>query len=176
MDLAAGLLGLGALGIFSGLCWLIHTADSGERRTTRFYLSITYVIALIVSYHVTVTARDYLDGFGSVPRWLDGFVRVEQWTLVALVVAVAAWRRFRRSAVGVSHRYVIGTAYGYVGCVVVAAYMAGRSSAVSESAWQHIGAGTLAWTAIVGVTLPAGAVLAQLLALPVGRPEPTPSG
>ncbi|MFD0746451.1 hypothetical protein ACFQ1L_34880 [Phytohabitans flavus] len=58
---AAGLLGLGALGIFAGICWLIDTSDTTAGRMTRFYVTTTYVIAIIVTYHVGATAVEYLD-------------------------------------------------------------------------------------------------------------------
>ena len=173
---AAGLLGLGALGIFSGLCWLIDANDSGDRRTTRFYLSITYVIALIASYHIAVTAHDYLADvapYADIPRWLIDLVRIYEWTLVGLVLLTIAInvlrRRLRRLAVGVSHRFVINTAYAYVGCVVVSAYMSGRSAMVPEKGWEHVGSGTMAWNAIVSLVLPGFAILAQLWALPFGQ-------
>jgi hypothetical protein len=178
---AAGLLGLGALGIFAGICWLIDASDTTSGRMTRFYVVTTYVIAMIVSYHVGATVQEYVDNFRryvDVPGWLTVAVRAYQWVLlgcVLLVAAVPAIRRWGgRTRHGIWHPFVTFTAYAYVACVVVTLYAAGGANGTAAD-WARISVATLAMHALTALLVPAFAVLAQITTLPSGRSAEGPA-
>lgn len=176
MVFAGGLFGLGALDIFAGICWLIDASDREERRATRFYLTVTTVVALIVGYHVAITVHDYLQDlapYADEPSWLLSLVNVYEGTILVAVLLIAAVmavrRRARRPRPEVSHRFVIMSAYTNVLCVLVAAYMSGRGSRIPASDWQHVAAGEITWMTLVALTFPGVAIVMQLFALPLGR-------
>ncbi|MEU7868130.1 hypothetical protein [Dactylosporangium sp. NPDC049140] len=161
---ASGLLGLGALGIFAGICWLIDAGDTTSGRMTRFYVVTTYVIALIVSYHVGATAIEYLDDLrrtSSVPGWLVAVAAVYRWVMLVAVLLVGAWPRFRRRW----GTLVTSTAYAYVACVVLALYGAGGASGSAQD-WTHPSAALIAGNTVLALAFPALAVLAQVVTLP----------
>jgi hypothetical protein len=159
---ASGLLGLGALGIFAGICWLIDAGDTTSGRMTRFYVVTTCVIALIVSYHVGATAIEYLDDLrrhSNVPGWLVGVAHVYQWVSLVGIGVVLIIRR------SVRWPLVTTAAYAYVACVVVALYGAGGASGNAQD-WAHPSAALVAGNTIIGLLFPALATLAQVVTLP----------
>lgn len=171
---AAGLLGLGALGIFAGICWLIDTSDTTAGRMTRFYVVTTYVIAIIVTYHVGATAVEYLDSvaaYSDTPAWLTSIARAYGWILLAGILSIAvtlAIRTRRGARHRVANRFVTATAYAYVACVVVALYAAGGAAGSAQD-WTQVSATALVWNTLAALVLPAVTVLAQVSTLPSGR-------
>ncbi|MEV0719356.1 hypothetical protein [Asanoa sp. NPDC050611] len=98
---AAGLLGLGALGIFGGISWLFSSYDPENPRVTALANLITYVVAVIVGYHLQVTASSYLvdlqdSNLNEPPGWLFDLVGAYAWGILVLVLAVPLWRAVRR--------------------------------------------------------------------------------
>lgn len=179
---AAGLLGLGALGIFAGICWLIDTNDTTAGRMTRFYVITTYVIAIIVTYHVGATAVEYLESvaaYSDTPTWLAGVARAYGWILLGCILLIALMLAVRRSRDVVhrriANRFVTATAYAYVACVVVALYVAGGAAGSAED-WARVSATQLAWNTLTALVFPGIAVLAQISTLPSGRDASEPNG
>jgi hypothetical protein len=171
---ASGLLGLGALGIFAGICWLIDAGDTTSGRMTRFYVVTTYVIALIVSYHIGSTASEYLNDVrltSGAPGWLVTVTAAYRWIMLAAVLLTGASLRFRRRW-STSRPVVTSAAYAYVACVVLALYGSGSVSGDAQD-WTHPSAALVAGNTSVALMFPALAVLAQVITLPSRTPTVT---
>jgi hypothetical protein len=194
---AGGLLGLGALGIFGGICWLFNAYDDHYGRTTRLARVITYTVALIVGYHLQVAATSYLNalrasGVNTPPSWLVTVVNAYAVLIVLIILSYGAarWLSSRRGGRRTGRRSGAGTgpdggtsrdrldqaamqaAYLSVFYVIVVAAMAGTLFSRTAGEWIPR---TPTWVVVsatlLSLAIPTLALLAQLRALPA--PEGT---
>jgi hypothetical protein len=161
---AAGMLGIGSLSLFTGLAWLL--AGRGEfdspLRITRV---AAYSLSMVVVGQLAVTAHDYLRDVrpeGLYP-WLDWLVRAWSVLVALFVVGHAFVARLRRGA----HRAVTHAAYLAIAYVVSCAAIFGLLTAVDRSYWAAgVSSGVLIAVALLSVMLPGLVIVVQLMALP----------
>jgi hypothetical protein len=175
--LAAGLLGLGVVGMFAGTCWLVDDGDPGPH-ATRLFLWITYFSAVIVGYHLAITASDYLRDLRIMeilePQpWLTATVDVYKWAILGLVgllfLGTSVVRRRHANPLGRPRRSVAVAGYSYIACVLGAAAMAGQAAAIPKGGWDSVDPVLIAASTLVSLALPAVALIVLLFALPSGR-------
>ncbi|MFC6021411.1 hypothetical protein ACFP2T_35235 [Plantactinospora solaniradicis] len=161
---AAGMLGVGSLTLFTGLAWLI--AGRSEFESPLQFIRVTaYGLSLVTVGQLTVTAHDYLRDVrpeGTYP-WLDWLVRA--WSaLIALVVVGHAFApRLRYKA----HRAVNHAAYLGIAYVLSCALIFGLLTAVDRSYWADgVSPGVFIAAALLSVMLPGLVVVVQLMAFP----------
>ncbi|MEH1059047.1 hypothetical protein V6U89_28055 [Micromonospora sp. CPCC 206171] len=195
---AAGLLGLGALGIFGGISWLFNAYDDHHARVTRLANFITYVVALVVAYHLQVTAGSYLvdmreSGLNSPPSWLFRVVALYAWLIILIILLfpLARWlagKASSRQALGpeaeqaddetVDKRldiWAVRAAYLSVGWVIVVAVMSGTLLSRPIDGWEPATPALIvASSTLLSLTIPTIAVVAQLMALPPSHPPRLP--
>ncbi|MEN3614802.1 hypothetical protein AAH979_35365 [Plantactinospora sp. ZYX-F-223] len=174
---AAGMLGVGSLTLFTGLAWLI--AGRSEFESPLRLIRVTaYGLSLVIVGQLAVTAHDYLRDVrpeGMYP-WLDWLVRA--WSaLVALVVVGHAFApRLRYGA----HRAVTHAAYLGIAYVLSCAVIFGLLTTVDRSYWADgVSPGVFIAAALLSVMLPGIVVVVQLMAFPSGtvavRPPVAPA-
>ncbi|GII25375.1 hypothetical protein [Planosporangium mesophilum] len=198
---AAGLLGLGALGIFGGISWLFNAYDDDHGRVTRLANLLTYTTALIVAYHLKVTAASYLidmqtSTLYTPPTWL--FRLVDGYALLIAVIIflfpLSRWLRRRltlparlrtvaqkspttgttRSADDTLDRAAIQAAYLSVVYVIAVAITSGTLLSRPRGGWEPVTPGYVAaLSTILSLAIPTLALLAQLRALPSDAPTPS---
>ncbi|MGI5213459.1 hypothetical protein [Plantactinospora sp. CA-290183] len=161
---AAGMLGVGSLTLFTGLAWLIAGRSEFEA-PLRFIRVTAYGLSLVIVGQLTVTAHDYLRDVrpeGTYP-WLDWLVRA--WSaLVALVVVGHVFApRLRYGA----HRAVTHAAYLGIAYVLSCAAIFGLLTAVDRSYWADgVSPGVFIAAALLSVMLPGLVIVVQLMAFP----------
>ncbi|AVT37152.1 hypothetical protein [Plantactinospora sp. BB1] len=161
---AAGMLGVGSLTLFTGLAWLIAGRSEFES-PLRFIRVTAYGLSLVTVGQLTVTAHDYLRDVrpeGMYP-WLDWLVRA--WSvLVALVVVGHAFApRLRYGA----HRAVTHAAYLGIAYVFSCAVIFGLLTTVDRGYWADgVPPGVFIAAALLSVMLPGVVVVVQLMAFP----------
>ncbi|MFY1691140.1 hypothetical protein [Plantactinospora sp. WMMB782] len=170
---AAGMLGVGSLTLFTGLAWLIAGRSEFES-PLRLIRVVAYGLSLVTVGQLTVTAHDYLRDVrpeGTYP-WLDWLVRA--WSvLVAVVVIGHAFAP--RPGYG-AHRAVRHAAYLGISYVLSCALIFGLLTAVDRSYWlDGVPPGVFIAAALLSVMLPGLVVVVQLMAfppatVPVGSP------
>jgi len=148
--IAGGMLGVGALGIFGGLSWLMNPYGAEERHGSRLVTAIAFVVGAVVIIHLWVTTIDYLKDMGpvaDVPGWLSPAADAHAAFGFAGILALAAlrWRRRRPPR----HR-VLWAGYLTVGYASVCAVTSGVLLGPGVPAWTDVPA----WAVIVAVLLP----------------------
>lgn len=173
MVISAGLLGIGTLGVFSGVAWL--TLDSGPRhaQATTYIVALARWIAAIIPLYLLITTQYYLYDMyapAAPPYWLS----VIAWACpVGIVLAVPVltivqrgdrWRPGTRSikiaaSASVSYGIMSAVCFGVLG---------GRDAdtAVPPPTW------VVATAVIFALTLSALAIITHLLALPTKAAPP----
>jgi hypothetical protein len=98
MMIAAGLLGVGSLGVFSALAWLTSDRQVEYNRPSSYISMLAYAIAAIVALRLSVTTRNYLHGIYAgnyPPQWLTVVAWVCPAAIVAAVGLIALTRWFK---------------------------------------------------------------------------------
>jgi hypothetical protein len=169
---AAGMLGIGALGIFTSLAWLLHVHEESNPTAFRLATFAAYCLAGIVGLQLAVTAQDYLrdvlpDGHA---EWVSVLVSGYPLCILALIgTHLVFHRRLRRLA----ERVAGPTAYITIGYVTLSVAGFGFFAGLDRNHWENGVSVELATGATVAaLTLPALALITQLLALP-GPMHPT---
>ncbi|MGR6318919.1 hypothetical protein Q2K19_31395 [Micromonospora soli] len=171
---AAGLLGLGAVGIFGGISWLFNAHDDQNAHVTRLANFITYVVALVVAYHLQVTAGSYLVdmrafGLNSPPSWLVRVVDLYAWLIVLIILLFPLFRRLtekaslRRTPGDTTKEaddrrldsWAIRAAYLSVGWVIIVAAMSGILLSRTIDGWEPTTPTTIvASSTLASLTIP----------------------
>jgi MFS family permease len=147
--IAGGMLGVGALGIFGALSWLLNAKEGPERRLSRLTSGIAFVVGVVVVTHMWVTTKDFIRDTSSVtnyPGWLAGVVD----TVSALAVAgllVFAYIRRRRT---LPAQRVYWAGYATVSYALASAVTSGFLLGPAESDWKDVSA----WLMVLAVLLP----------------------
>ena len=177
--LSAGLLGLGTVGIFTGISWAFHAYDDASGIATRLSVVNAYVVAFVTSYHLYVTASGYLNDIRAlglrVSPHLESLVRGYPWAAAGLIVSLLVWRhvakqgaakrRSQHSMADRLNRAVTYAAYSAIFYVVIT----GSIPATLFVEWEEAStaqAGTLAFALSVSLVMPTLALIMQLQALP----------
>ncbi|GAA1409832.1 hypothetical protein ACFQZ4_04050 [Catellatospora coxensis] len=174
---AGGLLGLGVLSMFGGLCWLIDQYDHESRRATRVTLFATYFVGFIVIFYLSATVRGYVDDVGAElarrrPDWLPTVINhyylpvLEGITLLLLLRSLAG-QYVRRPRTETSEITVLVTAYVYIAGVMIAGVVAVQATQLDPA--RPITPGYFTFATLTSIGAPALALVMQLLALPTGR-------
>ncbi|MEE6306217.1 hypothetical protein V1634_05150 [Plantactinospora veratri] len=174
---AAGMLGVGSLTLFTGLAWLIAGRDEFES-PLRLIRVTAYGLSLVIVGQLAVTARDYLRDVrpeGMYP-WLDWLVRAWSALVAVVVVAHAFAPRLRYEA----HRAVSHAAYLGIAYVLSCAVIFGLLTTADRSYWADgVPPGVFIAAALLSVMLPGVVVVVQLMAFPsamvVVRPPVAPA-
>ncbi|MDG4785983.1 hypothetical protein O7626_08600 [Micromonospora sp. WMMD1102] len=170
---AAGMLGVGSLTLFTGLAWLIAGRSEFES-PLRLIRVVAYGLSLVTVGQLTVTAHDYLRDVrpeGAYP-WLDWLVRAWSVLVALVVVGHAVARRSRYGA----HRAVRHAAYLGISYVLSCALIFGLLTAADRSYWlDGVPPGVFVAAALLSVMLPGLVVVVQMtafppLTVPVGSP------
>ncbi len=170
---ASALLGLGALGIFSGVAWLLEAFGDAEKRATRLTMLITYTLAFIVVLELQATAQDYIDdlektGTAHVPSWAHWMVRLYTPALLVVILFVRLISRIGQRSEAATDRSASRAAYVTVAYVLAISLIAGLSEGSPTTDWEPRAHIWIILTATVTtLALPGLGLLAQLLALPV---------
>ncbi|AVT30213.1 hypothetical protein C6361_12720 [Plantactinospora sp. BC1] len=161
---AAGMLGVGSLTLFTGLAWLIAGRSEFES-PLRFIRVTAYGLSLVTVGQLTVTAHDYLRDVrpeGMYP-WLDWLVRAWSVLVALVVVGHAVAPRLRYGA----HRAVTHAAYLGIAYVFSCAVIFGLLTTVDRSYWADgVPPGVFIAAALLSVMLPGVVVVVQLMAFP----------
>lgn len=174
---AGGLLGLGVLSMFGGLCWLIDQYDHESRRATRVTLFATYFVGFIVIFYLSATVRSYVDDVGAElpgkpPAWLPTVINyyylpVLEGITVLLLLRSLVRQYIRRPRTETSEITVVVTAYVYVVGVMIAGVVAVQTTQLHPD--RPITLGYFTFATLTSIGAPALALVMQLLALPTGR-------
>ena len=187
--LAGGLLGLGAIGIFGGISWLFSAYDDHRAQITRLANTMTYTVALVVGFHLHVTAADYLAdmeraGLVVVPGWLSMVVNAYAYVVLTIIAGYALVRRFavahqmknaRSRRLGIlgdtwpmvaTGRAAIQAAYLALFNVIAVAGLSGVLLSRTGTQWDPTPTHVVTLTTLVSLAVPTVALLAQLRALP----------
>ncbi|MEU8001818.1 hypothetical protein AB0B66_11700 [Catellatospora sp. NPDC049111] len=174
---AGGLLGLGVLSMFGGLCWLIDQYDHESRRATRVTLFATYFVGFIVIFYLSATVRDYVDDVGAElaqrrPDWLPTVINryylpVLEGITVLLLLRSLVGQYIRRPRTETSELTVLVTAYVYIAGVMIAGVVAVQATQLDPT--RPITTGYFTFATLTSIGVPALALVTQLLALPTGR-------
>jgi hypothetical protein len=175
---AAGMLGIGALGLFTGIAWLLHAHDETDPTPFRVTILVSYCLAIVVGLHLVLTTHDYLHDSvrGKPPAWV-GAALTKYLIAVAAVIFVHAL--VRRWVVRWAKHMAAGAAYVTVIYVTVCAGVFGWLAGLDSEQWQGGVSPNVATAASVIPLVAAGATLVmQFLALPAperSQPPTTPS-
>ncbi len=174
---AGGLLGLGVLSMFGGLCWLIDQYDHESRRATRVTLFATYFTGFIVIFYLSATVGDYVRDVGrqlpgGPPGWLPTFIGyyylpVLEGITVVLLLRSLVRQYLRRPRTETSELTVLVTAYVYVLGVAIAGVLAVQTAKFDSG--RPITLGYFTFATLTAIGAPAAALVMQLFALPTGR-------
>ncbi|GAB2920849.1 hypothetical protein GCM10027280_04810 [Micromonospora polyrhachis] len=161
---AAGLLGVGSLTLFTGLAWLIAGRSEFES-PLRFIRVTAYGLSLVIVGQLTVTAHDYLRDVrpeGTYP-WLDWLIRAWSALVALVIVGHACAPRLRYGAHrAVTHAAYLGIAYAF-SCAVIF----GLLTAADRSYWTDgVSPDVFIAAALLSVMLPGLVVVVQLMAFP----------
>ncbi|WP_144122755.1 hypothetical protein [Catellatospora sichuanensis] len=177
---AGGLLGLGVLSMFGGLCWLIDQYDHESRRATRATLFATYFVGFIVIFYLSTTVGGYVDDVGSelseqLPGWLPTIINyyylpILEGITVLLLLRSLVHQYIRRPRTETSEITVLATAYIYVLGVMVAGVIAIQTTKFDPD--KPITLGYFTFATLTSIGAPAVALMMQLFALPTGRSAP----
>ncbi|GAA1369229.1 hypothetical protein GCM10009661_26410 [Catellatospora chokoriensis] len=177
---AGGLLGLGVLSMFGGLCWLIDQYDHESRRATRVTLFATYFVGFIVIFYLSTTVGGYVDDVGGelsgqLPGWLPTIINYYYLPILEGITALLLLRSLmyqyvRRPRAETSEITVLATAYVYVLGVMVAGVIAIQTTKFGAD--KPITLGYFTFATLTSIGAPAVALMMQLFALPTGRSAP----
>jgi hypothetical protein len=147
--IAGGMLGVGALGIFGALSWLVNANQGQERRLSSLTSGIAFVVGVVVVTHLWVTTKDFMRDTTSVtayPGWLS--VTVDASSAVAAVgLLVFAFVRRRRT---LPAKRVYWAAHATVVYALASAVTSGVLLGPAESDWESVSA----WLMVLAVLLP----------------------
>jgi hypothetical protein len=150
---ASGGLGIGTLGLFTSLVWLLHVHEEANGLSFRVTTAIAYSLAATVGFLLVVTARAYLDDVaGGGPHWLASLLNVYVAAVVILVVLHLIFqRRLRRSA-----QKVVGVvAYVSVAYIVASTAVFGWVSGLGLKYWSGgVSGETAAGITVLALALP----------------------
>lgn len=179
---AGGLLGLGVLSMFGGLCWLIDQYDHESRRATRVTLFATYFVGFIVIFYLSATVGAYVHDVGEEipggpPGWLPTFIDyyylpILEGITVLLLLRSLMHQHLRRPRTETSEITVLVTAYVYVLGVATAGVLAVLTAKLDPG--RPITLGYFTFATLTAIGAPALALTMQLFALPTGRSVSAP--
>ena len=162
---AAGLMGIGALGLFTGLAWLLRIHDADNRAAFRATTLAAYLVAIAVGFQLQETAHDYLHDTGAaLPSWLQNSVSDY---VLAIVIISAAHFGFKRILRRLAPKVVSTTAYITIAYAFVTLWLFSWASGLDPKEWQIGHQNHIAYIAVsLALGLPALTLVLQLVALP----------
>ena len=175
MMIGAGLLGIGTLGVFSGIAWLSVDSDRRYASATSYLTTVARWTAPIIAVQLLITGLFYLGDVyrpGRPPIWLTVAAWVFPAAIAIAVPVVTVLQRTGRWVPG--SRSIAVAVYSSTGYAVVSALSFG----ILGNSWVDPAPPPPTWVAAVAVTLAlalsAVAVVAHLLALPPAPVPPQP--
>jgi hypothetical protein len=172
---AAGLFGLGFLGVFCGVSWLMAQPGGVNRPAVILIVVTARVVAVIVGFNLWTTADLYLrklEPLTHFPGWLDRVVDASWLVVLGLVIAqfvyAAASKSGRRADGWWSRRRVAFAAYGCLVCTVGATIVFGQVVIYPPEYWAAPGEDLLILATLTSFGLPASVLLLFLASLPTG--------
>jgi hypothetical protein len=172
---AAGILGIGAIGLFTGISWLLVGHDGVGSAAVRVTRHVAYVIAAIVGIHITVTARDFLHDVH--PRLDTGWITAVQRIYIAIVILIIIVHDLLRRRIAPAAGQVVNfAAYAALAYVATTSAVFAVLAGMPPEDWDDGGSLRRSVTvACIAVVLPLFALIAQLMALPESKLQRTRS-
>lgn len=172
--IASGLLSIGAVGMFGGIAWLLHSYEGKNPALAMLSLRISYCMQALVVLMLTITARGfirdlYITRDQSPPWWLAWSVGLYAPAMLLTIVLVVTW--WKPADEAARERAANRAAYASVLYVTLSVIVYGLAAGFPRPYWMPMASWWPVGPALgTSLILPAAALIAHVRALP--RYEP----
>ena len=161
---ASGGLGVGILGVFGGLSWLIISDGDTETIVYDFTIKIAFIVAALVVTDVAVTARDFLTRILFPNIQHSTAIAAHAAYVAAVMAAFLALVRKRRNGRRTRPRAVRFAAGSTLGCALASGLI--LEVALATERWDDSANWINISASFLGIALATVAAVAHLCALP----------